>query len=127
MRTMKPVFQSLCISCSVLLSRSHCVRQFEVLVEHVSHLVDFEERGAAAPSEAAAQICNLVLHLQVALLSQHSQRCHELVLRLQFLMLEHRNHSVAQGQQSLHPFLYADGEYGVRTAESRQVACCASV
>ena len=79
------------------------------LVEHLSDLVDFEESCARriAQSKATAQIGNLVVESDIALLAKHSQGCREHIFCRSLLLLVDRNHSIAEIKPSLSLLLVA--------------------
>lgn len=106
---------------------SYHIRKSIIFRENIGYLVYLKECGASATTEASTKVCNLVVHVQVSFLAKHSQCSNELVLWLQLLVLVYRNYTIAECKKALHTFLYANCEHWVRTAESSQVACCASV
>lgn len=86
-------------------------------VEYLSDIVYLEQGGASALSETAAQVCNLVLVADVALLSQHPYGGDEEIFRRGVLLLVDGKYSVTQVELPLHLFLVAYREDGCRAAE----------
>ena len=69
--------------------------------KHLAHPVNLEEGSATATAERTAEICYLVVEVDIFLLSQHSHCSEEELLRRDLLLLKYWNHTIAEIKPTL--------------------------